>query len=56
MGGVSNISFFVKLKANIEDKLAWKLNNLKPGLLTTLRKPLRKIGQYFKKAYNLFFY
>ncbi len=56
MGGVSNISFFVKMKANIEDKLAWKLNNLKPGLLTTLRKPLRKIGQYFKKAYNLFFY
>lgn len=56
MGGVSNISFFVKLKANIEDKLAWKMNNLKPGLFTTLRKPLRKISQYFKKAYNTFFY
>ncbi len=56
MGGVSNVSFFVKLKANIEDKLAWKLNNLKPGLLTSIRKPLRKIGQYFKRAYNAFFY
>lgn len=40
MGGVSNVSFFVKLKANIEDKLAWKMNNLKPGFFTTLRKPL----------------
>lgn len=56
MGGVSNVSFFVKLKANIEDKLAWKLNNLKPGFFTTIRKPLRKIGQYFKKAYHTFFY
>ena len=56
MGGVSNVSFFVKLKANIEDKLAWKMNNLKPGFFTTLRKPLRKISQYFKKAYNTFFY
>ena len=56
MGGVSNVSFFVKLKANIEDKLAWKMNILKPGFFTTLRKPLRKISQYFKKAYNTFFY
>lgn len=56
MGGVSNVSFFVKLKANIEDKLAWKMNKLKPGLFTTLLKPLRKIGQYFKRAYQMFFY
>jgi glycosyltransferase involved in cell wall biosynthesis len=54
MGGVSNVSFFVKLKANIEDKLAWKINNLKPGIFTTIRKPLRKLGQYFKKVYNTF--
>jgi glycosyltransferase len=56
MGGVSNVSFFVKLKANLEDKLAWKMNGMKPNLTTTLMKPLRKIGQYFKKAYHLFFY
>ncbi len=56
MGGASNVNFFVRLKANIEDKLAWRLNNLKPGLLTSFKKPLRKIGQYFTKAYNTFFY
>ncbi len=49
MGGISNTSFFVKLKANIEDKLAWRMNDLKPGLFTTLRKPLHKLKQYFNK-------
>ena len=55
MGGVSNVSFFVKLKANLEDKMAWKLNGVKPGALTMLLKPLRKIGQYFKRAYQAMF-
>jgi glycosyltransferase involved in cell wall biosynthesis len=55
MGGVSTVSFFVKLKANIEDKMAWKLNGMKPGVLTMLMKPLRKIGQYFKRAYHAMF-
>lgn len=50
MGGISNVSFFVKLKANMEDKMAWKLNGLKPGLLTTLLKPLRKVKQYFQRT------
>jgi glycosyltransferase involved in cell wall biosynthesis len=54
MGGVSNVSFFVKLKANLEDKMAWKLNGMKPGMMTTLLKPLRKIKQYFKKTYTFF--
>ena len=48
MGGISNTSFFVKLKANLEDKRAWKLNGVKPRYFTTLLKPLRKIGQYFR--------
>ncbi len=48
MGGLSNDSFFVKLKANIEDKLAWRLNGLKPGRLTALKKPLSKLGQYLR--------
>ena len=51
MGGVSNVSFFVKLKANLEDKMAWRMNGLKPKVTTMLMKPLRKIGQYFKRAY-----
>lgn len=50
MGGISNTSFFVKLKANLEDKKAWKLNGVKPGWFTTLRKPLKKLGQYFIKG------
>lgn len=49
MGGISNTSFFVKLKANIEDKLAWRMNDLKPGIFTTIRKPLKKLRQYFDK-------
>jgi len=55
MGGVSNVSFFVKLKANIEDKMAWKLNGMKPKMTTMLLKPLRKLGQYLKRAYHFFF-
>jgi len=50
MGGISNTSFFVKLKANMEDKLAWRINDMKPGLLTTIRKPLKKLKQYFSKS------
>jgi len=52
MGGASNVSFFVRLKANIEDKMAWKLNGIKPGILTRFLKPASKIMQYFKKAHS----
>lgn len=52
MGGVSNISFFVKLKANLEDKMAWRVNGMKPKMATMLMKPLRKVGQYFRRAYH----
>jgi glycosyltransferase involved in cell wall biosynthesis len=50
MGGVSNVSLFVRLKANIEDKMAWKLNGMKPKLFTRFLKPASKIMQYFKKV------
>lgn len=50
MGGTSNVNFFVKLKANIEDMHAWKVNGLKPRLLTIIQKPLKKISQYFKRG------
>jgi glycosyltransferase len=50
MGGTSNVNFFVKLKANLEDRYAWKINGLKPGILTVIQKPLKKIGQYFKRT------
>jgi len=53
MGGASNVSFFVRLKANLEDKMAWKLNGIKPGIFTQFLKPARKILQYFKKAQSI---
>ena len=49
VGGVSNASLANRIKANREDKLAWKINGLKPKPYTLLFKPLLKIGQFFKK-------
>ncbi|MFL5748301.1 MAG: glycosyltransferase, partial [Niastella sp.] len=45
-GGMSNASLKNRLKANKEDKMAWKLNDLKPYFFTTWLKPLRKILQF----------
>jgi glycosyltransferase involved in cell wall biosynthesis len=47
VGGVSNASVKNRVKANREDKRAWEVNGLKPGMLTFIRKPLSKIKQYF---------
>jgi len=49
LGGQSNVSFKNRLKANNEDRKAWEINGLKPGRLTFIRKPLSKIGQFFKR-------
>lgn len=46
VGGTSNRSLVNRLKANIEDRKAWGINQLKPGLLTLLLKPFSKISQY----------
>lgn len=48
-GGESNASLKNRLNANKEDRLAWKMNDLKPGPLTFVRKPLSKISQFIKK-------
>lgn len=48
-GGKSNASIKNRLKANKEDRMAWKMNGLKPHLFTFIRKPLSKLGQFFKK-------
>ena len=45
-GGVSNVSLKNRLRANREDRLAWKINGLKPKWFTLLRKPLSKLIQY----------
>ena len=49
VGGESNVSLKNRLRANREDRRAWAMNDLKPGALTLIRKPLSKISQWFKK-------
>jgi glycosyltransferase involved in cell wall biosynthesis len=46
-GGLSNKSWKNRWQANREDRLAWRMNGLNPGIFTTLCKPLRKLGQFF---------
>ncbi|HYG50884.1 MAG TPA: glycosyltransferase family 2 protein [Flavobacteriales bacterium] len=49
-GGESNASVKNRVKANNEDRKAWKVNDLRPNLLTLYLKPLRKIPQFiFRK-------
>ena len=46
VGGESNTSISNRLRANKEDRLAWKINGLRSGLFTTIRKPLSKLHQW----------
>ena len=46
VGGMSNASLLNRLKANKEDRKAWTVNGLKPGIHTLTFKPLRKLIQY----------
>jgi glycosyltransferase involved in cell wall biosynthesis len=48
-GGMSNASLFHRMRANREDRLAWKLNGLKPYFFTLYLKPIRKISQFIIK-------
>lgn len=55
VGGMSNQSIWNRLRANKEDRLAWKLNGLTPLPYTLFLKPIRKLPQYLKGyVYNLF--
>jgi glycosyltransferase involved in cell wall biosynthesis len=49
LGGQSNVSIKNRIKANLEDRKAWKMNGLHPGLFTLTRKPLSKVVQFLKK-------
>lgn len=44
-GGVSGRSLANRLKANLMDRRAWKVNGLRPHPWTLLLKPLSKLGQ-----------
>jgi glycosyltransferase involved in cell wall biosynthesis len=48
-GGTSNASFRNRIKANREDRLAWKKNGLQPYFFTLYAKPIRKISQFLIK-------
>lgn len=48
-GGMSNASFLNRMRGNREDRLAWKLNDLKPYFFTLYLKPLRKLSQFLIK-------
>ena len=49
-GGVSNASIANRIKANLMDRRAWRVNNLKPYPWTLFIKPLRKVGQWFYRS------
>jgi hypothetical protein len=46
---MSNASVGNRLRANREDREAWRLNGLQPYFFTLYLKPLRKITQFLKK-------
>ncbi|MFI5150099.1 MAG: glycosyltransferase family 2 protein [Bacteroidia bacterium] len=46
VGGKSNETILNRIKANREDRRAWKVNGIKPGLLTLTMKPLSKLLQF----------
>lgn len=48
VGGKSNVNLLNRLRANREDRMAWKMNDLKPGLFTLILKPLSKIFQFIR--------
>jgi glycosyltransferase len=49
MGGKSNLSLGNRLRANIEDLQAWKINGLNPYIFTTILKPIIKLKQYWQR-------
>lgn len=49
VGGTSNRNLKNRVRANKEDRKAWQMNDLSPGLLTFLLKPLRKIPQFWQR-------
>jgi len=49
VGGVSTASLKNRLRANSQDRMAWKINDLDPYFFTLYMKPLRKLGQFLKR-------
>ena len=47
--GASNSSMANRIRANRFDREAWRVNGIRPRPWTRLAKPLRKVGQWFKR-------
>lgn len=47
-GGISNSSWKDRLRANREDRAAWRMNGISPMPWTLILKPMRKIGQWVR--------
>jgi glycosyltransferase involved in cell wall biosynthesis len=47
-GGMSNASLKNRLRANREDRLAWRMNGLTPSWYTLTWKPLSKLFQFIR--------
>lgn len=52
VGGLSNATWRGRLRANREDRAAWKINGIKPRFYTTILKPLRKLQQFYSHPYQ----
>ena len=48
-GGMSNATIRHRLRANREDREAWRINNIRPYFFTIPFKPLRKVLQFIFK-------
>ena len=53
VGGLSNGNVPTRIKANLEDRQAWRINGLKPRFLTLYLKPLSKLHQFQFTEYLL---
>jgi glycosyltransferase involved in cell wall biosynthesis len=53
VGGKSNLSIANRIRANREDRLAWKINGLRPGFFTLSIKPLSKLKQFFFRSNSI---
>jgi glycosyltransferase len=48
IGGLSNVSLKNRVQANLMDRKAWKVNEMKPKPWTLWMKPVSKVGQWVK--------
>ncbi len=50
VGGESNVSLKNRIRANKEDRRAWRMNGLQPAWYTLSLKPISKLGQFVRKG------